>query len=45
MISGNHTLATVEMFCSPPEVVKTVFQRFLGALQASVETLKGKMKE
>jgi hypothetical protein len=39
------TWASIEMFCSPPEVFKTVFRRSLTALQAGVENFREAMQE
>jgi hypothetical protein len=37
--------ATIEIFCSPPEGFKTVFQRSMSALRAGVATFAEKMRE
>ena len=39
------TWASIEMFCSPPEVFKAVFGRSLTALRAAVQTFREKMQE
>ncbi|MCX8141017.1 MAG: hypothetical protein WHU94_15075 [Thermogemmata sp.] len=36
--------ASIEMFCSPPEVFKSVFRRSLGALRAGVNNFREKMQ-
>jgi len=41
----DNTWASIEMFCSPPETVKTVFRRCLSALRAGVEKFKTAMRE
>lgn len=38
------TWASVEIFCSPPEMFKNVFERSLMALRASVNAFKGHMQ-
>ena len=40
----NSTWAAIEMFCSPPEVFKSVFQRSLLALKAGVTRFRGQMQ-
>ena len=37
--------ATVELFCSPPEVFKNVFARSMSALRGSIENFAEKMRE
>jgi hypothetical protein len=39
----DNTWAAVEMFCSPPEAFKPVFQRSLRALRGAVEKFKEEM--
>ena len=41
----DNTWASIEMFCSPPEVFKTVLGRSLRALRAAVQTFREKMQE
>ena len=41
----NNTWATIEMFCSPPEVFQSVFHRCLTALRAGVVSFQEKMRE
>lgn len=35
--------ATAELFCSPPEMFKPVFRRFLSAITTAVETFRDRM--
>lgn len=42
---GDNTWASIEMFCSPPEAFKPVFQRCLRALRTAVNTFGNKMRE
>jgi hypothetical protein len=44
-LAKENTYATIEMFCSPPDVFKAVFRRSLSALKAAVETFRAKMME
>jgi len=39
----DNTVASVQMFCSPPEAFQAVFERALCALQDSVQTFRKKM--
>jgi len=41
---GDNTWATIEMFCAPPEVFKTVFRRSLRALRAAVHAFRVEMQ-
>ncbi len=41
----DNTWAAIEMFCSPPQVFKAVFQRSLSALRAAVKNFSSKMQE
>ena len=41
----DNTWAAIEMFCSPPEAFKPVFQRSLSALRSGVEAFRSKMNE
>ncbi len=41
----DNTIAAVEMFCSPPEAFKAVFERAIRALQSSVMSFRNKMNE
>ncbi|MCX7664946.1 MAG: hypothetical protein N2112_05315 [Gemmataceae bacterium] len=41
----DNTIASIEMFCDPPEVFKSVFRRSLSALQSSVMKFRKKMQE
>lgn len=36
--------ASIEKFCSPPEVFKSIFRRSLGALRAGVNNFREKMR-
>jgi hypothetical protein len=40
-----NVVATIEMFCSPPESFKNVFPRSISALRSAVQTFVEKMKE
>jgi hypothetical protein len=44
-VEDTDTWATIELFCSPPETFKTVFDRCLSALRAGVEKFVAKMEE
>ncbi|MBK8980104.1 MAG: hypothetical protein IPM29_29745 [Planctomycetes bacterium] len=39
------TWAAIEMFCSPPDVFKSVFRRSIGALRAGVQNFIKHMRE
>lgn len=41
----DNTWALIEMFCSPPESFKPVFERSMNALQTAVATFAEKMRE
>jgi hypothetical protein len=44
-VNRDDTWASIEMFCSPPEAFKPVFQRSLRALAAGVDAFRRKMQE
>ena len=41
----DNTWASIEMFCSPPDVFKAVFQRSLSAIRSSLANFKEAMSE
>jgi len=41
----DNTWASIEMFCSPPEVFRTVFHRSLRALRAAVGAFQAEMRQ
>ena len=42
---GDNTLASIEMFCCPPDAFKAVFQRSLSAIRSSLANFKEAMSE
>lgn len=42
---GDNVHAAIELFCSPPDVYRPVFQRSMSALQTAVQTFVQKMRE
>jgi hypothetical protein len=44
-VKDTDTWATIELFCSPSETFKAVFDRCLRSLRGAVEDFKAKMKE